>query len=233
VRPKQRSRKFGRISTNKAACIQVNSLLEGFLQTLAPLFCGQDGIRFLVKAGRRTQLLVSGIISLRRAGTDWRQVSGSGQHTDRRVTVESQEVKTGGVCGAGVVKPFAGRTDPSATGIARLYEIVFIGLREFVRSAVRYDQNWNAHRRQGRRAGPLESFRPLLSCCVGDCRGDSLLLGVSHLPIRSIVPDPVRLPRIRLGDNWAKSPSREACGSDLTACPRVPYPFRSPCRRTQ
>jgi hypothetical protein len=28
---------------------------------------------------------------------------------DRRVTVEGQEVKTGGVCGAGVVKRFAGR----------------------------------------------------------------------------------------------------------------------------
>jgi len=33
--------------------------------------------------------------------------------TDRRVTVEGQEVKTGRVCGAGAVKPFAGRTDPA------------------------------------------------------------------------------------------------------------------------
>src|SRR3984893_6846085 len=32
-------------------------------------------------------------------------------------------------------------------------------------------------------ANPLESLRQLLSSCVGDCRGDSLLLGVSHRPI--------------------------------------------------
>src|SRR5713101_1457793 len=69
--------------------------------------------------------LADGIEIVQRAplgleATEWRQDSGSGRHTNRRVTVEGQEIKIAGGCGAGVVKPLAGRTDPPATGIERL-----------------------------------------------------------------------------------------------------------------